>query len=144
MNPPADAWLLTFKSGNKSASIGSRQPDDHEIIAMKEPMFLGRSPITGDMRHRVEAAYVEGFTSGKRDPTFRPTNATLHKLAKVRSEAYWRQHCDMPKAEVDYVAAAEHLAFTIHGVKLAELSDKEQADCHRWARSTINAALKLE
>lgn len=145
MSAPA-GYVVTYISGNRTALLGEKKPENHEIMKSIEPFYLAVRPVLpadASMRPHLIAAYEHGFEHGKSDKTFMPTAAARRRIANIGAHAYLKaKHVDEPKpVHANYTAAAESLAFSIHGVSLAELSDKEQADVHRWARSTINAAL---
>lgn len=146
MTAPA-GWIVTYTSGNRTCVVGEKKPDPHEIIREVEPVFLGKTPILPadpSMSPHIEAAYVAGYEHRHSDKTFMPTTAARKRLALIGAAAHMKRlRVEQERAPaVNYTAAAEHLAFSIHGVALAELSDKEQEDCRRWARSTINASLE--
>jgi hypothetical protein len=140
-------WIVTYVSGNRTAIIGEKKPDGHELFRSIEPFFTGKTPLLPadpSMTPHIEAAYVAGYEHRHGDKTFMPTMAARKRLALIGAAAHMKRlHIEQERAPaVNYTAAAEHLAFSMHGVSLAELSDKEQEDCRRWARSTINASLE--
>lgn len=144
MSTPA-GWIITYTSGNRTCVIGEKKPDDHEIFRSVEPFYVGKAPILpadASMKPHIEAAYVAGY---EHRHAVKPGAGSVRKrLALIGAQEHMRKlHVEQDRAPpVNYTSAAEYLAFAIHGVLLAELSSKEQEDCRRWARSTINASLE--
>lgn len=144
--PRATAWLLKWKSGSTSAVYG-KKPDLNDALSRIEPLYQGKPPpLMGGMRKPLCDAYAEGFHAGKSDRTFMPVAAAVWKLANLRAITYWQRLTDKVKTnpEINYTAAMNMLAFSVHGCAFEELSEAEQENCRRWARSTINAALEIE
>jgi len=149
---PADGWVVYYNSGNVSSVVG-KKPEVYPggAIGKVEPFFIGRPavlPPTASMLPHIKQCYAEAFVHGKSDKTWRATEATQRKLAAIGADAYIKRlgltdDAAAVRREIDYVAAAEQLAFSIHGTTINQLSAEEAENCRRYARAALHAGLSI-
>jgi hypothetical protein len=142
-----DGWVVTYTSGNRTCVLG-KKPDGHEVIREVTPFYIARPhilPPTASMLPHIEKAYVSAFLHGKQDKTYRAAEGTLRRLASIGADRYIETlgMKDVPAVAIDYTAATEQLAFSIHGTTVNQLSDADAENVRRYARSAVHAALGI-
>ncbi|MNK49891.1 hypothetical protein D3C87_687570 [compost metagenome] len=142
-----DGWVVTYTSGNRGYVMG-KKPEPHEIIREVVPFYIGRPhilPPTASMLPHIEKAYVSAFMHGKQDKSYRAAEGTLRRVATIGADKYIQSLGlkDVPSVAIDYTAASEQLAYSIHGTTINQLGDADAENVRRYARSAVHAALGI-